>query len=410
MAGGSAVSDASVDLIFVWRQNERLPSGRRAESLAAWFSRRPEVRRVIYLEPPLGRKSFDASQRWRKLLPLHVRRVDDRFWRLTVLKPNTLVGVDGAAAERRTAWLSVRLVQRFLERNTTARRWLWIYPPNPFSTALVNLLPHDRLICDIVDDVVSTCEAEREHCEALVQKSDATFTTSADLADRLRPWHRGALHVPNGLEPSFIADLEPPRPSRRPRRVIGCLGVISDRTDPALLTAVADRFRECDISLVGWVDGWTDEIKALLARPNVRFTDRIPFEAVAGTIDGFDVCLMPHRDNSLSRSMSPLKLLQYVARGKAVVSTPVAGLESVADVIRVAPATTPFLDAIAGCLESEVDDPILRRRRIERAAAQTWPERVRTMWHVISQQETQAKIGVSGRPADRSADTTRPSL
>jgi glycosyltransferase involved in cell wall biosynthesis len=238
-----------------------------------------------------------------------------------------------------------------------------------------------------------------------VQQSAATFTTSADLADRLRPWHRGALYVPNGLEPSFIANSESAQPIAVGRRVIGYLGVISERTDPALLSAVADRFPECDLRLVGWVDDWSDEIRALLAKPNVHFTDRIPFDAVAKTIDGFDVCLMPHRDNSLSRSMSPLKLFQYVARGRPVVSTPVAGLEAVADLIRVAPATAPFLDAIAACLQTEVGDPVLRRRRIERAAAQTWPERVRTMWHVISQTSTQAKITVSGRPADSSADT-----
>ena len=162
-----------------------------------------------------GRKSFDADPRWRKLLPLHVRRVDERFWRLTVLKPNTLISLDGEAAERRTAWLSVRLVQRFLERHTSPQRWLWIYPPNPFSTALVNRLPHDRLICDIVDDVVSATDAGREHCEALVQKSAATFTTSADLADRLRPWQPRAVYVPNGLEPSFIAKVEQAEPRRR---------------------------------------------------------------------------------------------------------------------------------------------------------------------------------------------------
>jgi glycosyltransferase involved in cell wall biosynthesis len=404
------MSDANVDLVFVWRQNERLPSGRRAESLATWFSRRPEVRRVIYLEPPLSRKAFDADRRWQKLLPLHVNRVDHRFWRLTVLKPNTLISLDSESAERRTAWLSVRLVQKFLERNTSPHRWLWIYPPNPFSTALVNLLPHDRLICDIVDDVVSTTEAKREHCEALVKDSVATFTTSADLADRLRPWQREALYVPNGLEPSFIANVDDAGGITAARPVIGYLGVISERTDPALLSAVADRFPECDIRLVGWIDRSSDDIKTLLAKSNVYFIQRIPFDAVANTIDGFDVCLMPHRDNSLSRSMSPLKLFQYVARGKPVVSTPVAGLETVADLIRVAPATDPFLEAIAACLQSEVGDPSLRRQRIERAARHTWSERVSTMWQVISQSSTQAKISVSGRPADSSADTTRPSL
>jgi len=405
------MSGATIDLVFVWRQNERVSSGRRAESLAMWFSRHPEVRRVIYLEPPLSRKSFDAGQRWRKLLPLHVRRMDDRFWRLTVLKPNTLLSLDGEAAERRTAWLSVRLVQRFLERNTSRRRWLWIYPPNPFSTALVRALPHDRLICDIVDDVVSTKDADREHCEVLVQESTATFTTSADLADRLRPWHAGATYVPNGLEPSFIADVNQPTASSTDRRVIGYLGVVSERTDPALLAAVAERFPHCDLRLVGWIDGWSDEIRALLAKPNVQFTERIPFDAVARTIDSFDVCLMPHRVNSLSRSMSPLKLLQYVARGKPVVSTPVAGLDAATDLIRIASATAPFLDAIAACLEIEVGDHVLRRLRIERAAAHTWAERVRTMWHAISHSGTQAKIGGSSRAANRSSvDSARFSL
>jgi glycosyltransferase involved in cell wall biosynthesis len=376
---------ASLDIVFVWRQNELVPSGRRAESLASWFSKRPEVRRVIYLEPPLSRKQFDATARWRKLLPLHVRRSNDAFWRLTVLKPNTIVGLDGKSAERRTEWISVRLVQQFLRRDAARRRWLWIYPPNRFSTALVESVPHERLICDIVDDVVSDNAVDLQHCEALVSRSSAVFTTSADLATRLQPWNRLAKYVPNGLEPSFVAD--PDALDVRPasaRRSIGYVGVISERTDPTLLTAVADRFLECDLNLVGWVDGWTDEIRALLGRPNVRFHGRIAFDAVAPAIDSFDVCLMPHRDNSLSRSMSPLKLFQYVARGKPVVSTPVAGLESLVDVIRVAPATEPFLDAIQDCLTQEVGDPQLRRRRIEKVAAHTWPERVSTMWDAIS--------------------------
>ena len=55
------MSGGTTDLVFVWRQNERVSSGRRAESLAMWFSRHPEVHRVIYLEPPLSRKSIKPS-------------------------------------------------------------------------------------------------------------------------------------------------------------------------------------------------------------------------------------------------------------------------------------------------------------------------------------------------------------
>ena len=267
------MSGGTIDLVFVWRQNERVSSGRRAESLAMWFSRHPEVRRVIYLEPPLSRKSFDVDRRWRKLLPLHVRRVDDSFWRLTVLKPNTLLSLDSEAAERRTAWLSVRLVQRFLKRNTSRRRWLWIYPPNPFSTALVRALPHDRLICDIVDDVVSTKDTDREHCEVLVQESSATFTTSADLADRLRPWHAGAMYVPNGLEPSFIADVnqptasstEPPR-HRLSRRRFRTYGPRAPRRRCRSLSTLRPPARRLDRRVVGRNQGAARETERAVHR------------------------------------------------------------------------------------------------------------------------------------------------
>jgi glycosyltransferase involved in cell wall biosynthesis len=374
-----------IDVVLVWRQHEFVRSGRRAESVAAWLNRRPEIGRVFYVEPPVSRKEFDGA-RWRKLLPLQTEQGGDGVVRVTLLKPNTIVGLDGSGVEERTSWISVRLLQRFLDRESRGPRWLWIYPPHPFAAALVDAVRHQRLICDVVDDVLSRTAEEERYCEALIARSDMAFATAEDLAARLRRWQPLAAYVPNGLDPSFLADRNAP-PSNRARRgpkVIGYVGVISERTDPALLTAVVDRFPDCVLELVGWVNGWTDEVHALMRRPNVRFRGRVPFEEIARAIDGFDVCLLPHRDNALSRSMSPLKLFQYVARGKPVVATPVAGLEPLADVIQIAEPTGPFLDALARALDADASDQVSRMRRIDAAARHTWPERVAAMMDMIA--------------------------
>lgn len=367
-------------LVVLWRQNELVPAGRRAERIAYWFSRRPELSRVLYVEPPMNRKALDAP-RVRKLLPLHARRESDTFWRLTLVKPNTIAGFDGPAAEGRCRWMSIALLKRFVERHAPTPRVLWVYPPNPFSTAIVRAIPHDRLICDIVDDVLSTEPSGYPDCEDLVAASQATFTTSADLAARLQPWQRWTTYVPNGLDPFFIADPDAAPPERpRERPVIGYLGVLSARTDLTLIAAVADAFPGCDLEIVGWVDGQPPELPGLLARQNVHLRERVPFDRAASVIDGFDVCLLPHRDVPLSRSMSPLKLFQYVARGKPVVATPVAGTELVSEVIHVADIREAFLAAIDTCLRVELHDRNLRRRRILAARAHTWESRVTAMF------------------------------
>ena len=368
-----------ISLVVLWRQNELVPAGRRAERLAYWFSRRPEIGRVLYVEPPLSRKRLDAP-RLRKLLPLHARRAADGPWQLTLLKPNTIAGLDGPVAERHTQWLSVALLARFIRRHAPRPRVLWVYPPHPFSTALVRATPHDRLICDIVDDVLSDDAGGFPDCEDLVAASDATFTTSAELAERLRPWQPEASYVPNGLDPAFLADPADPvaEPTGR-RPVLGYLGVLSERTDLSLIAVVADRFQDCDVELVGWVDGNPPELAPLLARRNVHLRARVPFDRVAGVIDRFDVCLLPHRDNPLSRSMSPLKLFQYVARGKPVVATRVAGVELLADVIHVTDAAEAFAAAVGTCLQVELHDRNLRSRRIDAAGRHTWERRVADM-------------------------------
>jgi len=395
--------DDRYDVIVFWRQNEFVASGRRAESLARWMSVRPDVRRVFYLEPPMDRRRFDAASRWRKLLPLHVIRETPSFWRVQTIRPNTILGLYGDAAERWGRRFTLARLKRLIDRHSPAgRRVLWVYPPHPFAIHLTQRLAHERLVSDLVDDVDALAQktGQSADVEALVRRSDAVFATSADLERRLIAWNPGIRYVPNGLEPDFIANeqIVPPRPAGR-RPVIGYVGVFSGRTNPVLLRRVAQEFRDCDLELVGWVSGDNEDLQALFREPNVIFRGRIPFDRVAATIDGFDVCLLPHRDTVLSRSMSPLKLFQYLARGKPVVSTDVLGLELVRDQIHVARDDDEFVAMIRRCLADEAGDAALRASRLRAVRSQTWDTRVQEMWDSVLRPGGRA-LDRADRPGD----------
>ena len=81
---------------------------------------------------------------------------------------------------------------------------------------------------------------------------------------------------------------------------------------------------------------------------------------------------IPHVDNDMTRSMNPLKAFVYCASGVPVVSTPVANLGELADLITIARDPDEFSAAIESALRvgrGEPDLDVLRphswERRIE---------------------------------------------
>ena len=57
----------------------------------------------------------------------------------------------------------------------------------------------------------------------------------------------------------------------------------------------------------------------------------------------FDVGLIPHLDNEMSRSMNPLKAFVYCSLGVPIVSSPVANLDQLAEFITFADGPDEFI-------------------------------------------------------------------
>ena len=106
----------------------------------------------------------------------------------------------------------------------------------------------------------------------------------------------------------------------------------------------------------------------------MHFVGVKPYDETRRLVEHFDVALIPHLDNEMTRAMNPLKAFVYCAAGVPVVSTPISGLDELADLITVAEGPDGFIDAIekhlvAGKRSPDLDvlDPHAWPRRVERA-------------------------------------------
>ena len=269
----------------------------------------------------------------------------------------------------------------FSARNTI----LWMFPPHPYIDRIRRQVPHRLVVTHVIDNFKHFDTSHPLYHFALKQYprvgrwSDIIFTNSepnrAEFATSGIPCYRFA----QGVDERFLApasDLPHRASGARPR--LGYLGFIMERTDLDLLAAVAARRPDWDVVLVGpeYPGGYVRE-SGLLALPNVRWLGEVPNREAPAFLQSLDVCLIPHRDTKYSRSMQPLKLYQYLASGRPVVSTSVGGLEDVIDHVQVASDAAGFIGRIQDCLDH--DSIAQSAARIDAVRKETWDVRAREM-------------------------------
>jgi glycosyltransferase involved in cell wall biosynthesis len=108
----------------------------------------------------------------------------------------------------------------------------------------------------------------------------------------------------------------------------------------------------------------------------VIHTGRVPYEDVPRYVKAFDVCVNPYVLDGVAEHCSPLKLYEYIATGKPVVSVDMPEARQFADLIAIAPDR----DAFVGLVEAAVNSPDERAaERMAEAGRHTWRRRFETV-------------------------------
>ena len=222
---------------------------------------------------------------------------------------------------------------------------------------------------------------------AVAASADFVVAVSPVLAETWRDRGCETVLIPNGADLVAYAGVDTaewPLDVRLPAPRAGFVGHLNARTDLSLLEAIADRGRS--LLLVGPKDPCyePERFRALLGKPTVRWVGPKPFEALPGYLRLIDVGIVPYGDSPFNRGSFPLKTLEYLAAGRAVVATDLPSVRWLAtDLVTTASSPTAFADAVDRWF-GETRSPELIAQRTAFAAEHGWAGRAADVLAAIS--------------------------
>ncbi len=140
---------------------------------------------------------------------------------------------------------------------------------------------------------------------------------------------------------------------------------------PQYLIVVVGTYEELDV-----VEYKLDQIHNLLLMGNRRH------ESIPQYIQAAKVCIIPYLCNALNKSLFPMKLHEYLALGKPVVTTDFSeDLHAYQEVINISKSINEFIDNV-GILVNE-NDQVIKQQRIKRAQENKWSDRIQHLESII---------------------------
>ena len=267
---------------------------------------------------------------------------------------------------------------------------LWIF--NLDYSFIPHYFPSCLTIYHCVDlhTADTTSEREKRWIErqenSLLESADMVLCTSRRLFSHCSRKNPRTFLVPNGADfPLFAKASDPSTPLplelkgiRRP--IIGYVGSLDERIDKELISHIVRRRGDWSLVLVGRRKREFGSFPQGVETNNLHFFDQQPMDRLPGFLKAFDVCIIPYLVNPLTEAVYPLKVNEYLAAGKPVVSTALNELEPLKEVVLLSGSKEEFYENI---LRALTDVPEKVKKRQEIAMQNDWEARVQEISRVI---------------------------
>jgi glycosyltransferase involved in cell wall biosynthesis len=333
---------------------------------------------VLYVESPGLRRvqasAGDARRALRKLAQTlqPPREVAPNLWHCTVpqLPFRRLPGVEAF-----NRWVGRVLVRRARRVLRTPRVLSWFVVPHPGFMA--GRLGEERVVYYCIDDYAAHPGVDAAvigpRDEALSRRADVLFVAPPALLPAKQALNANTVYAPHGVDLDVFAQATEVADGARdlPRPVVGYIGSLHEWIDLELVEHCARARPQWSFLLVGHA---AVDVSRLAALPNVRLAGAQPYASLGRWAQAFDACLIPYRHNRQTANANPLKLREYLATGKPVVSVRNPEIEKFGDLVRIADGPDAFLAALDAAVADR--DPHAAAARRAAVADQTWDRRV----------------------------------
>jgi len=342
---------------------------------------------LSFVYPPLRKKPTGGAAR--KSRPEGMEKV-----LLPLVLPTNRI--NSPILERFNAAVIRQAIRRLVFRNMPSGEETVAFVENPFYGQVLARGDFSKVFYDCLDEIslyagLNSPQRYLEYELKLIGLSNAVFVTAGKLEEHLRsiPQSPPVYRIPNGVDYEWFreqaarADV-PEDLLGIPRPIVGYVGAIYNWLDYDLIGTMARNLPDVSFVFVGPAD--TSSRGTFFTRyGNLHFLGRKAYEAIPAYIKQFAVCLIPFVEGKISQTTNPVKVFEYFALGKPVVTTGLYELNHYRDRgLLLMPDNGPgFVTAIRKALADT--DEQLRILRMQVARENSWQSHVSKMKSILCQ-------------------------
>jgi glycosyltransferase involved in cell wall biosynthesis len=227
-------------------------------------------------------------------------------------------------------------------------------------------------------------ELIRQYDLTLKANADLTIFVSEQLYEQEYAQCKKALFLDHGVDFDMFATAEykeeiPADIANVKRPIVGFFGGIHDHIfDVDFVEKVINMLPKMSFVFVGSA---SSDCSHLLTKDNVRMLGQKSYEQIPHYGKYFDVAIMPWRQNRWIEACNPVKLKEYLALGKPIVSTPFTELDKYLDVVYQARTPEEFAQCIKQALAEDNPKRVAARRK--KVETSTWDSKAEIALHEL---------------------------
>lgn len=309
---------------------------------------------------------------------------------------------------RLAGWINRHLILSIIDKWTRVMDFndpiIWTFLPTGLALDLIDNIQKKLVVYYCIADfekLVKNPDKIRKSEIKLAQKADLIFAQGQEIKRRLQNYNSNISIFPFGVNLNrfnndSVTKERFPEMSNINGMVLGYIGGIHKHIDFGLVRFIAERNPDWTLLFVGPVQ---TDVSPLQNLPNIKFLQMKEHKDLARYVDSFNVGLIPYALNEYTKTVYPTKLNEYLAMGKAVVSTAlpevIAFNNTYDNVVYAAKNNEEFEKDLKTALEE--DNPPLRKRRIDIARENSWQKRIENMSKLMEKKIEQRKLNMDSR-------------